>query len=135
MWDRYRDGPTASDADDAEYVERVRRGIAQYDRWRGALVVFHASLAVVFVALLVAATEFVRQWVNNIPGLGPGFMVGLAMGAALGLLAVKIAHGLVGALSSAGRYDRLLVRYHDILQELRREPTMDAESGRTSRST
>jgi AcrR family transcriptional regulator len=101
-------GPALSDA---EFVDRVRRGLARYDRLRGPLLALYLGLAVGFVALVIAAAEFIRgaAW----PGLGPGFAVGLALGTSLGLLAVKIAHGLVGALCGVGRAERLLVRHYD----------------------
>jgi hypothetical protein len=114
-------GPTDPDAD---FVERVRRGLARYDRLLWALVALYFVLAVAFVGLLVAAVEFVRggAW----PGLGPGFAVGLALGASLGLVAVKIAHGLVSALSGGGRTERLLVQYYDAVKEFKVSPAAPA---------
>jgi hypothetical protein len=114
-------GPTDPDA---EFVERVRRGIAQYNRLRWVLVALYFVLAVAFVGLLVAAAEFIGggPW----PGLGPGFVVGLALGVSLGLVAVKIAHGLVSALSGGGRTERLLVQYYDAVKEFKVSPTAPA---------
>jgi len=105
---------------EAEFVERVRHGIARYDRLRWALVALYGVLALVLVGLAVAVSEFIRagQW----PGLGPGFVVGLVLGSTLGLLAIKIAHGLVSALCRGGRTERLLVKYYDAARDIEVAP-------------
>jgi hypothetical protein len=107
---------TESTNTEAEFVERVRRGIARYDRLRRALVVLYGVLALALLGLLVAVSEFIRggQW----PGLGPGFGVGLVLGSSLGLLAIKIAHGLVSAFCQGGRTERLLVKYYDAVRDI-----------------
>jgi hypothetical protein len=79
-------------------------------------------LAIGFVGLLVMFGALLRglmQWFN-MQGLAPGFLIGLALGAMLGGLAVKIAHGLVSSLSPP-RTERLLLRYFDALTEVARE--------------
>lgn len=106
-------GDDESSLSDAGFVDRIRHSIAWYDSLRGRLLALDLGLAVAFIALAIAATEFIRgaAW------LGPGFGVGLVLGASLGLLAVKIAHGLVSAVCGTGRTERLLVRYYDLAQE------------------
>ena len=121
-----RDGKSV--LSDAEYVERVRRGIARSDRLRWALLALHLGLVVAFVGLAIAASDLVRARAGAWPGLGVGFGVGLALGASLGMLAVTIAHGLVNALTRGGRAERLLVRYYDAAREFWAERAVGEET-------
>jgi hypothetical protein len=107
---------SGSNDSDAALVERIRDGIARYDRLRWALGAVYVILTVAFFGLVASVSAFVRDqlW----PAMGPGFLVGLSLGSSLGLLAVKIGHGLLTALTTGGRAERLLVRYHDTLRAL-----------------
>lgn len=109
---------------DAEVVERVRCGIARYDRVRGWLIALYLGLAAALIGLAISVPEFIQKVAA---GLGPGFAVGGAIGASIGLLAVHIAHGLVRALCGGSRPERLLVRYYDLVQEFEFEAEGDVE--------
>ncbi|QEH35613.1 hypothetical protein OJF2_41660 [Aquisphaera giovannonii] len=118
---------------DEEHVERLRRSLASFDRWRRPLLALHLAAAVTYVAAVIAAVWALRGFASmmgaNAPGVAPGFLIGLAAGASLGFLGVKIAHGLVD-LALGLRNERLLVRYHDALREMEQE-AREAEEAET----
>lgn len=116
MWDHHPDEVTDITAADAECVERVRRFVARYDRWRPALVALYGGLLIAFVVAVVVLVEALQGGVLW-PALGPGFAAGLALGALVGLTVIKLTHRLVGALVDGRRGDRLLVRYYDAVRQ------------------
>jgi hypothetical protein len=116
MWDHYPDEVTHVTAADAAYVERVRRLIVRYDRWRPALIALYGGFLIAFVAAVAVLVEELRGgflW----PALGPGFKGGLALGAFIGLNAVMLGHRLAGVLFHGRYHDRLLVRYYDTVRQ------------------
>jgi hypothetical protein len=100
---------------DAEFVERIRSGIARSDRFRWIAVTLYVVAVVGVVALAFAIDKLVRA--GFLQGMGPGFFVGLSIGLSFGLLLVNVVHGLLGALTAGGRTERLLVRYFDLSRQ------------------
>src|SRR4051794_38136790 len=105
---------------DEQHIERLRRTMATFDRWRRPLIVWHLLIAVGFIGLLAAFAVFIgdigRNWGMGVRGLGPGFILGVVLGAWLGLTAIKIGHELVNLLLGY-RSERLLIRYYDASRE------------------
>jgi hypothetical protein len=101
---------------DAEFVERVRRSIAWYERFRWPAVIFYLALTAGLIGLGVALFNFIQA--APMPGVWPGFFIGVILGALFGKLAYKIGHGLAIALTGSHRSEELLVRYHDALHEV-----------------
>jgi hypothetical protein len=125
----WRSAVARFDPTDEEHVRRVRLAVAVYDRWRRPLLALYTGLAIGFVGLLVAAGALLQglmQW-GNMQGLAPGFLIGLALGAMLRGLAVKIGHGLMTWLLPP-RTERLLLRYYDALIELAQESAAVSDS-------
>lgn len=108
---------------DGEYVERIRRGVAHFERWRRWEIGFYAALSVAWFAALVTLgwTQFLKRQIQGLP-LGVG--IGIIVGSLTGLTTIKLAHGLIFALVSSRRTEKLLLRYHDALAALAetREP-------------
>lgn len=98
-----------------QHVERVRRRLAQFDRLRRWFVGLYVTLAVVFVWLVVKVCTLLAAILQAPNNAAPGFFgfgIGMTFGVGIGLLAVKIGHGL-GSVLFGCRTDRLLVKYHD----------------------
>jgi hypothetical protein len=115
---------------DAEHVERVRRTLHRFDRWRPWMAGFYTALAVGYVALLVAAVTVLngfRLQAQDRPAL-LGLFVGLGVGASLGLLGAHIADMLCVVFLGA-RNERLLVRYFDAVTALRGESADEPRPG------
>jgi hypothetical protein len=124
MWDDdTRDEATITPAD-TEYVERVRRNMARLHRWRPYLLSFYGLLLIAFVGILVAMAQ-VLNWLAGIAqGIWQAFAVGVMLGSMVGLLAVKVAHGMANVLLAGRRRDRLLVLYYDALQRSGHKPAV-----------
>jgi hypothetical protein len=110
---------------DEEYVQRVRRQVAFFNRWRRPWV---AICIVLLLALLVAAVmvvETLQRLAQGIGGQGvtPGLVIGLMMGAMLGLQAIGLTFGLVVGFR-ADRTALLLLIYHDALKSPTEEPVL-----------
>jgi hypothetical protein len=109
---------------DEEHVQRVRRTIASWDRWRRWFLAFYAAMGLLVLGLAVAMTRLVDRLQgipgNNAPGAWLGFIVGLMLATMLGFLMLSVVHGLIMSLSSL-RTERLLLRYHDALAVLAKE--------------
>jgi hypothetical protein len=106
-------------ADDAEYIERMRRWVKWCDRWR---LWYRLSAVAVVLVYIVACVFCVRavQDLNNIwPGARPGFAIGLIIGFKLGFHCIVTAHILVVSFGLRARKEKLLLRYHDALNDLR----------------
>jgi fatty acid desaturase len=101
---------------DKEYVERVRRSILWYDRFRWLMVVFYLAATAALVSLGFILIDFVLR--GPMPGAWAGFAFGGLLGLLLGKLTHKVGHGLAQALDGANRSERLLVRYYDALWNL-----------------
>jgi NADH:ubiquinone oxidoreductase subunit 6 (subunit J) len=101
---------------DAEFVERIRCGIAKADRFRWMIVMIYVVAIVMLVGLAVAIDSLVRNRVFQ--GMGPGFLVGISIGFSFGLLLVNVVHGLLGTIATGGRIERLLVKYFDISRQV-----------------
>lgn len=107
-------------ASDEEYIERVRRGIAAYDRWRRLLLAFYALAAIVLVGFLVL---WFGSWQGQMqqlshsenPYVGLGFLIGLAVGTMSGIMVIAVIN-VLGNLLFGLRGERLMIRYHDALQ-------------------
>jgi uncharacterized membrane protein len=108
------------DVSDEQYVERVRRSVNSFDRWRRPLTILYVLLAVIHIGLFVAVVLLMDSFGRNLGMLGwpPGFLVGLSLGAMLGLSTIKSVHGLMNVLIGVHN-ERLLIRYHDALREIR----------------
>jgi hypothetical protein len=107
---------------DEELVERLRRGIARFDRWRRPLLVLYLVGAAVFIGAVVAATVLLQslsRGLGNRHSSWAGFLLGVVIGSGLGITAAKIGHGIVDILLGY-RNERLLIKYHDALEQLRR---------------
>jgi len=107
---------------DEDYVERVRHTVQVLDRWRRAFQVFWITVLFASVGILAAMVYLLDLLMqgNRMPLLIQGFVVGVLLGAILGLLAVKNAHGMASSLQPL-RTERLLLRYHDALIALANE--------------
>src|SRR5262245_31954278 len=86
------------------------------DRWRPWLRVIYAIALVALIGLVASSIQVVRWFMqpgNHLPVFG--FGLGLFLGISQGLLTIKVAHGLMTPFSAL-RTERLLIRYHDIIQ-------------------
>jgi hypothetical protein len=119
--------------DDEQHIERVRKSLARLDRHRqflaglyGLLLCFWFGLAVAMTILMQRIGSFLiagEYW-------GPtGFLIGMMLGIPYGFAVVHNTHGFLNALVSM-RNERLMLRYHDELAELRR-PGITAFSPRS----
>ncbi|MCY2991389.1 MAG: hypothetical protein NTY19_26470 [Planctomycetota bacterium] len=100
-----------------QYVERVRRRLAQFERVRRWFVGLYVTLAIAFIWIVVkfcALLAAIPQAPNNAaPGFF-GFGLGMLFGVLMGLIASKIGYGLAIAFMAC-RTERLMVKYHDAL--------------------
>lgn len=106
---------------EAGRIERIRRNIRAMDRMRPWLIAFHVLAAIVLVVMSIAiAKKFdALLWANNPGPAQIGVLVGLAYGMGIGILALKLGHGLGWALFGY-RNERLLLRYYDAFQAIAR---------------
>jgi hypothetical protein len=116
---------------DDEHIERLRRELARLDRLRPWIIAFFAIMTVAYVWLLVkigqSLNDFGQPPNNGLPNNNPlpnniallnwaGFMLGASFGAVMGLIALKLIHGLMSFVLGR-RSERLLVKYHDAFRE------------------
>jgi hypothetical protein len=102
---------------DEQFIERLRRQLAVFDRWRRPLLALYVALAVAFAWITAEAVMRLgdaAQPGNGRQGMIPGFAFGMLMGVGLGLTLQKIINALV--LLFSGRRERLLVRCYDALR-------------------
>lgn len=102
---------------DAEYIERLRRSLAEFQRLRRWLILLYAVLTVGFIGALVIIVALLRAIFqqNNRPDALVGFALGFVFGAMIGSVALKLGHGLATTILDR-RAERLLVKYHDAIQ-------------------
>jgi hypothetical protein len=116
---------------DAEYIERLRRSLAKFQRFRRWLILGYAVLTVGFIGALVIIVALLRAIFqqNNLPDALVGLAIGFVFGFMLGSVALKLGHGLATTILDR-RAERLLVKYHDTVQAALRsdEATRDAAS-------
>ncbi|MEX0724921.1 MAG: hypothetical protein WEB58_18955 [Planctomycetaceae bacterium] len=104
---------------DDEYIERLRRGIEQWDRW------WYVSIP---VALAVVATlgwgiaEGVQKMIaiaqrGNIPNVWTGIIVGGAIGLSVGFVFQMMINGFIAPLLHSYRTERLLLKYYDAVHD------------------
>jgi hypothetical protein len=108
-------------ASDEEYVEKARRKLTRFERWRPWLIglyVFNLMLLVGGASVVVLILQSVWK-PGDPPLLWAGLVVGCIIGAWLGEVAYQVGHGLATGLFGL-RNERLLVKYHDELQSVRR---------------
>jgi hypothetical protein len=103
-----------------EYIERLRRNVAQFDRWRPWILGLYGIAAVLFFAgLFMCVVIFERVGLlAQLPLRWHGLLLGIVIGASIGVSAIKIAHGL-GSMLFGLRNERLLVRYYDEVCKIR----------------
>ena len=113
---------------DDEYIAKLRRSIALWERWRFWLILFH-------VGLLVAATWVFSKVIPVLMGLvqpanAPivllGFVTGTVIGLAFGCLIFGILHGLMSALTGF-RAEKLLLKHLDAQDSKQSEPDQQPE--------
>lgn len=102
------------DADDL-HVERVRRSIAIFDRWRWLFVAFYGTCMIVLVGLALSIPSLFNWFVQiagNNQAVFWGFGVGASIGASFGMIAHSVVSNLFKCLFGL-RNERLMIRYYD----------------------
>jgi hypothetical protein len=100
---------------DEEHIERIRRSIALWDRFRIWLLFLYGAGLVAAVWALVYGIAAIWGIVPGNAGLPLlGFAVGTVLGYMIGWALSHLLDGIVFGLSGL-RSERLLLRYHDIL--------------------
>jgi hypothetical protein len=119
MWRFWGRATTRLGMTDEEYVERIRRAEAFWERWRRPVRVTNAVTTVGVVALFLIGANPFKLLVqgNNAQGLLPGFAIGLMLGVFWGLMMEFATRSLLNSQRS-WRTERLLLRYHDALAML-----------------
>jgi hypothetical protein len=113
-----------SQRSEGEYIESVRLSLARFDRWRPWILGLYGTAAIAFCVCLVLAVVFLERGGGlfvQFPFRWQGLVLGLTLGASLGVSAIKVGHGL-GLMLFGLRNERLLVKYYDEVQEIRRGP-------------
>nr|MBA3354103.1 hypothetical protein [Blastocatellia bacterium] len=114
----FRRSPKLSDD---EFVERLRRGIGSFDRFRPWIILFWLGLAIGIApallwawngAMKIAALGNLGQPANA-GVIGFGLIAGVGMGIAIGNFADRVVGQLLQAVWGY-RTERLLVRYYDL---------------------
>ena len=107
---------------DESYVERVRRGVRSFDRWRWPLIAFYGLILTAFIVFEVAVIRRLGTAISNLEGrVSPAFSLGLVMGLGLGVPFLGALHGFFFVLLPKQRTERLLVAYHDAFEALRQD--------------
>ena len=111
---------------DEQYVERVRRGVASFDRWRRLAMVLHGMLTLAYVALFVALVKLANlisgEFFKGSWWLTSGLLIGILLGWPVGLWIHQLLQGWATILGGM-RKERLLVAYHDALESPRHDRT------------
>ena len=101
---------------DAQYVERLRRTMALWDRYRPLLLVLYVAMLGLFAWAVTRGVQFLVALARPTDAPWPvfGFMAGTILGVVVGWLFHFLIFGLSGGLLGF-RSERLLVKYHDAL--------------------
>jgi hypothetical protein len=98
---------------DDEYVVKLRRSVATFDKWRWWLAAPHAIGLAVIIVLGFQGVSVLLQLVG--PANGPlalqGFEVGAIMGMSLGWLAHHCVWGIISIVGGL-KSERLLLKYY-----------------------
>jgi hypothetical protein len=117
---------------DEEYIERVRRGVALYDRYgRPIIVGMSVLLTTIYTVVFLLVVWFLMGGMAPVFGFNPwetipGFVLGSLTGGWLAVIFFRLLHEIAFAID-LNRNHRLLVRLHDALQERSREVEYDSE--------
>lgn len=120
--------------EDAAFLEKIRRSVAWWDRWRWLGVVLHAAIIGFVVWLSFQIVELI-QWMNGPApqGVMPETVVvlGVVLGAKMGFL---LQQAVWGALMSLGgfRAERLAIAYHDAIEQHCRQCHGEAAAANSS---
>jgi hypothetical protein len=105
--------------DDAEYLEKMRRSIGWWDRWRWLAVAVHVTI----IILVVWGSFHIVESIRFLNGLAPqGAMpeTVVLLGVVLGLkLGIVLEHSIGSLLMGIGglRAERLAIAYHDAIEQ------------------
>jgi hypothetical protein len=106
---------------DEEHVEFVRKQVAR-SKW---LVLLHGAAFLFFLVMFMIAWRFVTGLPQIMPefaeGAGPGFVIGLQLGAGAGLFVIFAVITVIFAipLIQGQRTERLMLKFHDALKKER----------------
>ena len=115
---------------DEEHVDAIRRAVIICDHMRPWLIALHVLVLIGFAALVPSIINLCAGFAGNNNGgwVWMGLAAGLIVGISIGYLFGYFLHGVI-AIVGLGRTERLLVRYHDALQEsLQRLPSKGSDS-------
>lgn len=118
---REGEAPWVRDAD-AELVERLRKDVQRWSRWRWVFVIVFSLLTGAVAWAWFQVIEMV-QGIQELAGKDARgaeivVLIGAGLGFKLGLLLHAGIMGLITGLSDDFRMARLLVKYHDRIREL-----------------
>ena len=119
LWERLLAPARVTDED---YVERIRRGLAFWKRFRRVLLVTNTLLIAAFVVGMLFAADALQLFIRGNQGQGVpfGFVIGVLLGLLVACALDHVTRGLVNAQRS-WRTELLLLRYHDALAVLAKE--------------
>jgi hypothetical protein len=107
---------------DAEYIEQVRDRVAKRDRLDRWYRRFAVALLLFAAGLFIYATQIIQHLNNIIPGAGRGFVVGAILGCKLMIVMMGAVHLTIIAFFADSRWEKLLLQYHDSLEQIRQLP-------------
>jgi hypothetical protein len=97
---------------DDEHISRLRRSMANWDRYRYWLFFIYVLLLFAIAWIPYKLFEVVIEVGPNVPIALGGFFVGIMLGMNCGWMIFGILHGLASCINGF-RTERLLLRYHD----------------------
>jgi hypothetical protein len=106
---------------DAEYIERVRKSVRWWDRWRWAGVALYLVIIATIIWLAFRLVDLLRALQAPVllqnAQIEAIVLIGIIAGLHLGFIAHSAIWGVIQALAGL-RNERLLIQYHDRLGEL-----------------